>query len=86
MNAEAETATSTDENLTSGRPRVAIIRTKPDTVVEDYGKAMRLAGYRAVISPDSKTTLKINISWHHWYPACSSAPWQIDGVLKNANR
>ena len=82
MNAEAETATSTDENLTSGRPRVAIIRTKPETVIEDYGKAMRLAGYRAVISPDSKTALKINISWHHWYPACSSAPWQIDGVLK----
>jgi uncharacterized protein (DUF362 family) len=26
--------------------------------------------------------LKINISWQTWYPACSSTPWQIEGVIK----
>ena len=28
------------------------------------------------------TALKVNISWQHWYPGCSSSPWQIEGVVK----
>jgi hypothetical protein len=38
-------------------------------------------------TPDALTHAKINISWQTWYPACSSTPWQIEGViraLKNA--
>ena len=26
--------------------------------------------------------LKINISWHHYYPGCSTTPWQLDGVIR----
>ncbi len=68
--------------LSSGKPRVAIVKIHPETVLDDYARAMRLAGYRACISPEFPTALKINVSWRHWYPACSSAPWQIEGVLK----
>ena len=25
--------------------------------------------------------LKINISWQHFYPSCSTSPWQLDGVI-----
>ena len=62
--------------------RVALIRTSPDTVLEDVAKAMDDAGYQAALDRRAETALKINISWHHWYPACSTAPWQLDGVIR----
>jgi uncharacterized protein (DUF362 family) len=65
-----------------GRGRVAILRTRPETVVEDYGRLMRLAEYQDALPRDHDTILKINISWQTWYPACSSTPWQVDGVIQ----
>lgn len=62
--------------------KVAVVKTKPETVLEDVGRAMRMAGYREVLQQDKELALKINISWHHWYPACSTTPWQLDGVIK----
>ncbi|MCY4110751.1 MAG: DUF362 domain-containing protein, partial [Chloroflexi bacterium] len=61
---------------------VALVRTQPETVLDDVADAMRRAGYREHIDPAAETALKINISWHHWYPACSTAPWQLDGVTR----
>jgi uncharacterized protein (DUF362 family) len=65
-----------------GRGRVAVLRTRPETVIEDYGRLMRLAGYADALPRDHETILKINISWQTWYPACSSTPWQVDGVIR----
>ncbi len=65
-----------------GRGKVAILRTRPETVLEDYARLMRLAGYQAALPRDRDTILKINISWQTWYPACSSTPWQVEGVIK----
>ncbi|HEY3346642.1 MAG TPA: DUF362 domain-containing protein [Nitrospirota bacterium] len=65
-----------------GRPKVAILKTSPETVLEDYGRLMRMAGYQDVVRKDRDTALKINISWHHFYPACSTTPWQLEGVIK----
>lgn len=65
-----------------GRGKVAILRTRPETVLEDYGRLMRLAGYRDALPLDKETLLKINISWDTWYPACSTAPWQLEGVIR----
>jgi len=48
---------------------VAVLKTSPETVLEDYGRAMVMAGYREVIRPEHNTALKINITWHSWYPA-----------------
>jgi uncharacterized protein (DUF362 family) len=62
--------------------KVAVVRTKPETVLEDVGKAMRMAGYRDVLKPDEELALKINITWHHWFPACSTTPWQLEGVIR----
>lgn len=62
--------------------RVALIRTTPDTVLDDVAQAMDSAGYQSAIDRSVETALKINISWHHWYPACSTAPWQLDGVIR----
>ncbi len=61
---------------------VAILRTKPDTVLADYHELMNLAGYREVIDPTADTALKVNISWHFFYPGCSTTPWQLEGVIR----
>jgi uncharacterized protein (DUF362 family) len=63
------------------RARVAVLKTKPATVIGDYGRLMRLACYQRFLPRDRETALKINISWEHFYPACSTTPWQLDGVI-----
>jgi len=65
-----------------GRGRVAVLKTRPETVLEDYARLMDLAGFREALPQDRDTVLKINISWDTWYPACSTAPWQLEGVVK----
>ena len=63
-----------------GKGKVAVLKTRPETVQEDIREVMRLAGYQDALPKDKDTLLKVNISWDTWYPACSSTPWQIEGV------
>jgi len=65
-----------------GRGKVAVLKTTPDTVLEDYRQLMHLAGYQEALPKDVETILKINVSWQTWYPACSTVPWQLEGVIK----
>ncbi len=62
--------------------KVAVLRTNPDNVVEDYGKLMELAQYKRELSRARDTILKLNLSWSLYYPACSTEPWQLEGVVK----
>ncbi len=64
------------------RSTVAVLETSPATVLQDYHRLMNLAGYRDVLQKDRDTALKINISWHFFYPASSTTPWQLDGVIR----
>src|SRR3990172_6085972 len=64
------------------KSKVAILRTTPQTVLKDYHELMNLAGYRDVLPQDVDTGLKINISWHFFYPGSSTTPWQLDGVIR----
>src|SRR5512145_1875674 len=61
--------------------RVAVVRTRPATIIEDYARVMDLAGYRATLARDKDTLVKLNLSWTKYFPSCSSQPWQVDGVL-----
>ena len=61
--------------------RVALLRTRPETVVDDYGRLMRLVKYDQVLPRDHDLILKLNLSWTKYFPACSSQPWQLDGVV-----
>jgi uncharacterized protein (DUF362 family) len=61
--------------------RVAVVRTRPETVLADYGRVMDLAGYRDTLSRDRDTLIKLNLSWTKYFPSCSSQPWQVDGVI-----
>ena len=64
------------------RSKVAILRTTPATVLADYHRLMNLAGYQQVVAKDADTALKVNISWHFFYPASSTTPWQLEGVIR----
>ena len=64
------------------RPRVAVLRTEPATVLADYRKLMHLAGYREVLDPGVSLLVKLNLSWTKYFPSCSSQPWQLEGVLQ----
>ena len=62
--------------------KVVVLKTSPTSVVADYGELMRRAGYRDVLNPEIPTLIKLNLSWTKYFPACSSQPWQVHGVVK----
>lgn len=64
------------------KAKVAILKTSPATVLEDYHRLMNLAGYQQVMDKGIDTALKINISWHFFYPGSSTTPWQLEGVIR----
>ena len=64
------------------RAKVAVMRTGPDSVVKDYARLMRLADFEKALPRGNPTLLKANITWHFWYPACSTTPWQLAGVIE----
>ena len=69
------------------KSKVAVVKTSPETVLADYQRVMQLAEFEQFLPKENETILKINISWHVYYPACSTTPWQFDGVtqtLRNA--
>lgn len=66
----------------SGKGTVAVLKTSPEKVLDDYKQLMHLANYQKALPKGITTGLKINISWQTWYPACSSTPWQIEGVIR----
>ena len=64
------------------KSRVAVLKTSPGTVLTDYHELMNLAGYQEIIDRQADTALKINISWHFFYPGSSTTPWQLEGVIR----
>jgi len=64
------------------KPTVAVLKTSPERVVQDYSRLMRLANYQDFLDNNKDTILKLNLSWTKYFPSCSSQPWQLDGVLR----
>ncbi|HUT35649.1 MAG TPA: DUF362 domain-containing protein [Planctomycetota bacterium] len=62
--------------------KVAVLKATPETVLDDYGRLLGLADVSAHLPKGRETALKINISWHRFYPACSTTPWQLEGVIR----
>ncbi len=69
-----------------GKGQVALLRTTPETVLDDIQRLINLAGLQQVLPREHRTGLKINISWQTWYPACSTTPWQLEGVILALNQ
>jgi uncharacterized protein (DUF362 family) len=68
------------------RSTVAVVKTSPATVLEDTHRLMNLAGYQEALPKDRDTALKVNISWHFFFPGSSTTPWQLDGVIRAMKR
>ena len=62
--------------------KVYVTKVSPQTVLDDYAKLMDLMNYAKFFSPAEKVLVKLNLSWSKFFPACSSPPWQLEGVLK----
>ncbi len=62
--------------------KIAVVRTKPETVLDDIGRAMDLADAPRYLGAERDLLLKLNLSWTKYFPACSSQPWQLDGVAR----
>jgi uncharacterized protein (DUF362 family) len=63
------------------RAKVAVLRTRPESVIEDYRRLLKLAGADKVLDPKATTILKDNISWHYPMPSANTTPWQLEGAI-----
>jgi uncharacterized protein (DUF362 family) len=61
--------------------KVAVIHTRPETVLQDYQRLFELAGGGQALKRDTTTILKDNISWHYPMPAANTTPWQLEGSI-----
>jgi uncharacterized protein (DUF362 family) len=59
---------------------VAILRTSPRRVLEDYVRLFELARGPQSLDPNAVTVLKDNISWHYPFPSANTTPWQLEGA------
>ena len=50
--------------------KVVILKTSPQTVLQDYVKLLHLAEYESVLRKDKDLLLKLNLSWTKFFPAC----------------
>ncbi len=61
---------------------VSIVRTRPETVLDDTVRAFELGGGAAALDPGQGTILKDNISWHYPFPSANTTPWQLEGTIQ----
>ncbi len=64
------------------RAKVAVLRTKPETVLEDHQRLLELADVKQALDPNATTILKDNISWHFPFPGANTTPWQLEGTIR----
>ncbi len=62
--------------------KVAVLRTDSSRVIEDYRRLLEMIDYQKIIDKEQETLVKLNLSWTKYFPACSSQPWQVEGVVK----
>jgi uncharacterized protein (DUF362 family) len=63
------------------KSKVAVLKVKPETIVEDMVRLTELAGMKDALAPGHTTILKDNISWHYPFPAANTTPWQLEGTI-----
>ncbi|HEY7270804.1 MAG TPA: DUF362 domain-containing protein, partial [Dehalococcoidia bacterium] len=63
------------------RAKVAVLRTKPETVLDDYERLLGTADVKQFLDASATTILKDNISWHFPFPSANSTPWQLEGTI-----
>jgi len=61
--------------------KVAVVRTRPETVVADVRRVMELAGVDQALDKSGPTIIKNNLSWHLMFPSANTTPWQLEGTI-----
>lgn len=61
---------------------VAVLYTKPETVLQDYRHLFDLAGLQQTLPTDKTVILKDNISWHFPMPGANTTPWQLEATIQ----
>ena len=62
---------------------VSVIKTKPETVLTDIDRMMKMGGVETALAKDKTTILKDNISWHMPYLSANTTPWQLEGTIQS---
>ena len=65
------------------RSKVAVIRVRPDHILEDIDRLHDLAGVEQALEKGAPTILKDNISWHFPFPGANTTPWQLEGTARS---
>jgi len=65
-----------------GKGKVALLRVKPETILDDIARLCALGGMEQALAPGTTTILKDNISWHFPFPAANTTPWQLEGTVR----
>ena len=68
------------------RSRVAVIKTEPSRILEDYDRLLQLGGVDKALAQGSTTILKDNISWHFPYLSANTTPWQLEGTIRSLQK
>ncbi|MBI2148927.1 DUF362 domain-containing protein [Candidatus Woesearchaeota archaeon] len=68
------------------KSKVTVLKTSPNTVIKDYSTLLDRSNYKKFISKDINTILKLNLSWSKYFPACSTEPWQLEGVVNKMKK
>lgn len=63
------------------KSKVAVLKVKPETILDDIDRLCTLAGMKEALKPDATTILKDNISWHYPFPGANTTPWQLEGTV-----
>lgn len=63
------------------KTKVAVLKTTPETVLDDHRRLLQLADCGRYLDPARTTILKNNISWHFPYPGANTTPWQFEGTI-----
>ncbi|AQT70343.1 hypothetical protein STSP2_03549 [Anaerohalosphaera lusitana] len=66
--------------------KVAVIKTTPDTILDDVKRLMDMADVSSALDSSATTILKNNISWHLMYPSANTTPWQLEGTIQGLQK
>lgn len=63
------------------KAKVAVLKVKPETILQDTERLCELAGMKQALSQNATTILKDNISWHYPFPGANTTPWQMEATI-----
>ncbi|MBN1438347.1 MAG: DUF362 domain-containing protein [Anaerolineales bacterium] len=63
------------------KAKVSVLRTSPETVLQDYERLFKLADGKSALDSKATTILKDNISWHYPLPSANTTPWELEGSI-----